>query len=360
MGVENLASESAWQKRYDAAHSALEDAPELAQHQRLITQCDPAAPPTAHIFTTVEALSRARRVCLLTGSFNPLTVAHVALAEAAREVARLELIIWACTAITIDKEGVARASLSDRLQQLGAYVTSRTPSGGDLHTLLNRGLYVDQASAIHPLLRSDAELFILVGFDKIVQIFDPAYYTDRTAALDTLFSQAHLLVAPRAGAGKVELEALLARPENAPYADHVQFVPVPPEYAEDSSTEARRLAAQGDEASIAALLRLVTPEGMAQVATGAYAPATSTGEVTALDVDDTRDAYLWRQVWVRALARTRSPVFWRGVPPLSTLVTYTLMRDRRGEQIRRVLLAALTAPTEDVSRLLRTALAKLR
>lgn len=360
MSVDNVVSGGAWQQRYDGANGALEDAPALAQLQRLIDQCDPAAPPTANILTSINALSRARRICLLTGSFNPLTVAHVALAAAAREAARLDLMIWACAAVTIDKEGVSRASLSDRLQQLVAYVASRTLSGDNLQVLLNRGLYVDQASAIRPLLHRDAALFILVGFDKIVQIFDHTYYTDRTASLDALFAQARLLVAPRAGAGKAELEALLAQPENTPYADHVQFVPVPPEYADDSSTEARRLAEQGNAANIATLRRLVTPEGMALVATGAYAPATLAGEITALDVHDTRDAYLWRHVWVRAFARAHSLVVWRDIPPLSELVTYTLMPDKRGKQIRRALLRALTTPPEDVGPLLRTALAKVR
>ena len=39
-----------------------------------------------------------------------------------------------------------------------------------------------------------AELTLLVGYDKVVQILDPKYYDDRDAALHELFALARLLV----------------------------------------------------------------------------------------------------------------------------------------------------------------------
>lgn len=360
MGATNVQTDSEWRKRYTAAHTVLEDANALARYQQFVDQCDPAAPPTAHIFTQPEVIHRARRVCLLAGSFNPLTVAHVALAEAARAAAQLDVIIWVYTAVTIDKERVARASLPDRLGHLSTYIENATPPYGNLLALLNRGLYVDQANAIRPLLGPNTELFILVGFDKIVQIFDPRYYSNRKAALQALFAQAKLLVAPRAGAGEAELEALLARPENALYSDYVRLIPLPPTYANESSTEVREIVARGDAASSEALHQLVTPEGMALIGTGAYLPIASAGEVTVPDMDDRADVYLWRQVLVRAFARTPSPRFWHDIPPLSTLVTYTVAPDKRGAHIRRTVIRALTEPPEHASRLLRATLTQLR
>ncbi len=365
MGVNIIQPGSEWRKRYDAAHNTLEDALVLAQYQRLIDQCDPAAPPSAHIFMQPQATRHARRICLLAGSFNPLTEAHVALAEAARGAAHLDEIIWVFTAITIDKERILRASLPDRIGQLSAYVDNSTSPGSNILALLNRGLYVDQASAILPLLGADTEVFILVGFDKIVQIFDPRYYTDRESALHALFAQAKLLVAPRAGAGEADLAALLARHENAPFADHVRFIHVPPEYAEESSTEARLLASGHKGRSDEALRRLATPEGMALIGTGAYATATATGDVTTPDVttpnvDDVSDAYSWRQVWIRALARTPSSVFWQDVPPLSAMLACTIARDKRGAELRHALRRALTTPQKNGSKLLRAALARVR
>lgn len=359
MDRNNTPPDTTWQKRYDVALGILEDVKTLALYQQLVDRCDPTAPPTAHLFAQFEIAHRVRRVCLLAGSFNPLTQAHVAVAEAARKAAHLDVIIWVLTAVTIDKERVARASHPDRLGQLSAYTESAPPAGGNLLALLNRGLYVDQAIAVHQLLGSSAQLFILVGFDKIVQIFDPRYYSDREAALHALFAQATLLVAPRAGAGEAELETLLAKPENALYHHRVRFIPMPPEYSDESSTEIRALAARHDSASGEILSRLVTPEGKALTETGAYVPAVTTENVAVLDVDNTTDTYLWRQAWIRAFARTQSPILWGNLPPLSTLVAYTAAPDKRGTTIRHGLTRIITAPPAQVRRLLRTLLAKV-
>ncbi len=360
MGANIIQPVSEWQKRYDAAHNRLEDVLLLAQYQRLIDRCDPAAPPSAHIFMRTQVARRARRVCLLAGSFNPLTEAHVALANAARETAQLDVIIWVYTAITVDKERIVRAALPDRIGQLSAYVENPADPESNLLALLNRGLYVDQANAIRPLLGVNAELFILVGFDKVVQIFDPRYYTDRESALHALFAQAKLLVAPRAGAGEADLAALLARHENTPFADNVLFIQVPPEYADESSTEARVLASGNKVTSGDALRRLVTPEGIALIGTGAYTPPTATDIVTAPSVDDVSDAYSWRQMWIRALARTPSPVHWHDVPPLSAMLACTVAHDERGAEIRQALIRALTTQPQNVGKLLRAALARVR
>lgn len=360
MGADNIQPDNEWQTRYDAAHRMLDNTIELAQHQRLIDGCDPSALPSAHILTRPQVARHARRVCLLAGSFNPLTQAHVALAEAARGAAQLDAIIWVYTAITIDKERVVRASLPDRIGQLSAYVEHFARTENNILALLNRGLYVDQASAIRPLLGTDAELYILVGFDKIVQIFDPHYYTDRELALHTLFAQAKLLVAPRAGAGEAELAALLVKHENAPFADHVRFIQVPPEYAEESSSEARILASGNKDASSKALRQLVTPEGMALIQTGAYIPVTMTGGIATSDVNEVSNAYLWRQRWIQAFARTPSLALWHDIPSLSAMLAYTVAHDERGAEIRRALIRALATSPKHVSRLLRATVAQMR
>lgn len=360
MGADNIQLGNEWQTRYDAAHRKLDNAIELAQHQRLIDRCDPAALPSAHILTRPQIARQARRVCLLAGSFNPLTQAHVALAEAARGASQIDAIIWVYTAITIDKERVVRASLPDRIGQLSAYAEHFTRAENNIVALLNRGLYVDQASAIRPLLGTGAELYILVGFDKIVQIFDPHYYTDRELALHSLFAQAKLLVAPRAGAGEAELAALLARHENAPFADHVRFIQVPPEYAEESSSGARILASRNKDASSEALRQLVTPEGMALIQTGAYTPVAEAGDITSSDVNDVSNAYLWRQRWIQALARAPVMALWHDIPSLSAMLTCTVAHDERGAEIRRALIRALATSPKHVSRLLRATVARMR
>jgi hypothetical protein len=205
----------------------------------------------------------------------------------------------------------------------------------DALVLLNRGLYVDEARTIRALLAPSAELTLIVGYDKIVQIFDPKYYADRDTALRALFSLAHLLVAPREGEGASALAALLAQRENCPFARHVRYLDVPAGYAHDSSTEARALAAETPP-DIAALSRLVPPSGLAlALHTGAYrytAPA-----------DD--DPYTVRARWLDALA-TVPPTTARSLPPLSTLVEQTLAAGDRGTYLR-AWLASPHTPRQD-------------
>jgi hypothetical protein len=215
---------------------------------------------------------------------------------------------------------VERAALVDRLAQMSAFVAGRRR---ETLALLNRGLYVDEARTIRALLAPSAELTLIVGYDKIVQIFDSKYYADRDVALRALFSLARLLVAPREGEGAEALAALLAQPENRPFARHVCYLDVPAGYAHDSSTEARALAAEMLP-DIAALSRLVPPTGMAlALHTGAYrntAPA-----------DD--GPYTVRARWLDALA-TVPPRTARNLPPLSMLVEQTLAADDRGNDLR--------------------------
>ncbi len=235
-----MADEIAQTSRYRAAAALLDDPAALARLARAAATVTASEEPCVAPLAGARRLRSARRVGLFAGSFNPLTRAHVTLVNAALRAADLDVVIWACAVASVDKERVERAALVDRLAQMRAFVAGRRR---DALALLNRGLYVDEARAIRALLMPSADLLMLVGFDKIVQIFDHRYYADRDAALRELFSLASLLVAPRADDGAEALAALLARPENRPFATQVRYLDVPPTYARDSSTEARLLAA---------------------------------------------------------------------------------------------------------------------
>jgi nicotinic acid mononucleotide adenylyltransferase len=230
---------------------------------------------------------------LLAGSFNPLTRAHVALAEAARDAGRLDAILWVVTVSTVDKERVERASVVDRLLQMSAFVGA----GTDTLALFNRGLYVEQSDVARTLFPQLEALLIVVGFDKIVQILDPHYYADRDAALDRLFGGASLLVAPRADQSEASLKALIGQEQNRRFEGRVAFCPLPGGYRSDSSSEIRRLA--GDGVNSTRMGALAPPEGRALVEeTGAYAvvaprrvPVTASG-----------DLYLLRQALIAHVA----------------------------------------------------------
>src|SRR5688572_1324061 len=182
------------------------------------------------------------RLGLLAGSFNPPTIAHQTLALAGLTAGGLDLAWYTLSTRTVDKEIVSGAGLEDRLLLLDLLVEPDRRLGV---LLVNRGLYVDQARLVRAAYPSLGELVFLVGFDKIVQIFDPRYYDDRDAALEQLFALATFLVAPRGDDEAPALATLLDRPENRRFAGAVRPLDLPPELREVASSTVRLDLASG-------------------------------------------------------------------------------------------------------------------
>ncbi len=208
--------------------------------QVLLDQLDPQAPSRALVVP--DSPTPEGKIIVFPGSFNPPTIAHLALLKQAWQYARIHgpMHVYAALSTHItDKERVQRPLLLDRIALLETVLRNHVRHTGIL--LFNRGLYVEQAAAIHSTFRQVSDLYFLIGFDKIVQIFDQRYYTDRDQALDELFALADFLVAPRAEAGPEELRILLDRPENRQYAGHVHTLPLSATYRYISSTSIRQV-----------------------------------------------------------------------------------------------------------------------
>lgn len=238
------------------------DARYLGRLRALLDAAAPTTPPAARLLAPDPAPSL-ERLGVFSGSFNPLTHAHCAVVEAAHRWGHFDLVAYTLSTLTTDKEAVTGITLDDRLAVLLAHTHGR-PGEGVL--LVNRGLYVEQARALRAAFPALRELWLVVGFDKIVQVFDPRYYADREAALDELFSLAGFLVAPRGGAGAGELAMLLDQPGNRRFRDRVQLLEVADGHADASSTQARAQAELGEVAPGA------LPDAAATLirATGAY------------------------------------------------------------------------------------------
>ena len=219
----------------------LYDLPGLLALRRTLRRVGRAAQPRAEQISGPNP-SGVRRLGLLPGSFNPLTLAHTALAEAGLADAAVDVLLFTPSTSTVDKEDTTGAALEDRLLVLRLYC-ERDPRLGVL--LVNRGLYVDQARLVRATFPRVRELLFLIGFDKIVQILDPRYYADRDAALERLFGLAGFLVAPRGSDGPAELEALLARPENRRFAGAVRPLDLPPELRLVASSLVREAMVNG-------------------------------------------------------------------------------------------------------------------
>lgn len=210
--------------------------------QSLLDQLDPDAPPQALIVPGSPA--PAGSIVVFPGSFNPPTNAHLAMLRQAQHFERLQgagpvsVVFAAISKRTTDKERVERPLLVDRIALLEIVLQHHAPGVGIM--LFNRGLYVEQAEGIRAAFPAVTTLYFLVGFDKIVQIFDAHYYTDRDAALRELFSLAELLVAPREDAGEEELRKLLDAPQNRQFARHVHLLPLDAHYRHISSSHIRQ------------------------------------------------------------------------------------------------------------------------
>ena len=181
------------------------------------------------------------RVALLAGSFDPITVAHDALAAAALTQADLVLLVYSVR--TLPKEGSSPDPLlaeSDRLDALTRFARSRP---GLAVALASHGLLADQAAAARDRF-PDAELLLAMGSDKVLQLLDPVWYPDRDATLQRLFEEARVLYTVREGDHQ-RLAAALAAPENAGWGDRFEPLPVPPEVAAVSSRLVRERRAAG-------------------------------------------------------------------------------------------------------------------
>lgn len=309
-------------QRFHDASTALNSAAQVVAMSRLITRVRESKADGGLVIVGDARLRRARRVGLLATSMNPLTRAHVALAEAAKASANLDALCWVATAVTVDKEHVERATLADRLIEGKMYV--RAVDDGLL--LLAGGLYVEQARAARALLAHGVEVALIVGFDKIVQIFDSRYYADRNAALHELFAEASVIVAPREDATEADLRELLARPENRPFAERVAYCSLPSRFVADSSTEARALAQAGEYGQ--PLRDLLTPEGLAlALAEHPYEPERPAGDM------NLGDAYTARQTLLAALCDLPLAPLTQ-IPRLDRLVAWSAEQSERGAALR--------------------------
>jgi nicotinamide-nucleotide adenylyltransferase len=209
------------------------------QVQTLLDRLDPEAPPQALVVPGSPMPEG--NIIVFPGSFNPPTTAHLALLKQAWQYARAHGPMHIYVAIskrTTDKESVQRPLLLDRIILLETLLRHCVRHTGIM--LFNRGLYVEQAEGVHVAFPLVTKLYFLIGFDKIVQIFDPRYYNDRDRALHELFALAEFLVAPRGEAGSAALIELVDQPANRQFARHIRALPLSTAYRDISSTGIRQ------------------------------------------------------------------------------------------------------------------------
>jgi hypothetical protein len=143
------------------------------------------------------------RVGCFPGSFNPPTVAHLAVAEAAVRQAGLDRLDLVLSRVPLGKETLVVPTVEERRAVLQAVAATRPWLG--VAVTIER-LIADVAAGY------DA---VVMGADKWAQVLDPAWYGDSREARDAAVARLpRVLVAPRAGERPDGVELLVVAREH--------------------------------------------------------------------------------------------------------------------------------------------------
>ncbi len=123
------------------------------------------------------------------GSFNPPTLAHLAIAEAARERAGLDRLDLTLSRVTLAKEQVTRPTVDERAGVLRLLRAERPWLGVRVTTAQ---LLADVAAGYD---------VVVMGADKWHQIHDVTFYGSAAARDDAVASLPSVLVVPRGDLG---------------------------------------------------------------------------------------------------------------------------------------------------------------
>lgn len=178
----------------------------------------------------------------LSASFNPLTMAHVRLAQEASRAFPAEEILLLLARANVDKP-VEGFSLERRLSLLVRFAESHPAYSV---AACSHGRFVDKVEAIRPHYPRRTRLAFIVGFDTLVRLFDAKYYADPGDALSSLFSVSEFIAANRPPDPPDAVASFLARPDVAPYARRIQAIQLPAEIAAMSATQVRTRLARGE------------------------------------------------------------------------------------------------------------------
>jgi len=193
-------------------------------------------------------------VALLAGSFDPITVAHLAMAEAA--LGGSDLVVLTYSVRTLPKETAVAPPLLSEAERIATVASVCAGRPGLALGLSSHGLLADQVAAARALFPG-AAISVVLGSDKLRQLFDPRWYEDIGASLLGLFAEAELRYALREGDDVGEALAGAAR---LGPAARVAPLPVDPAVAAVSSRGVRELARAGSDVSA-----LVPPEALRAV-----------------------------------------------------------------------------------------------
>jgi nicotinamide-nucleotide adenylyltransferase len=178
----------------------------------------------------------------LSASFNPLTVAHLALGGEAARIIPPDETLFLLARTNVDKP-VDGLPLAVRLALLAHYAAGRPTLSV---AAVSHGRFADKATAILPHYPPGTRLLFALGFDTLIRLFDRKYYTDMEAELSGLFAVAEILAANREPAPPAAVRAFLERPDVRPFRSRIHPLRLPARIAALSATAARERMARGE------------------------------------------------------------------------------------------------------------------
>lgn len=204
---------------------------------------DPSGPPRIDLIHRAALPSRrTKKLGIFSGSFNPLTLAHVRMIEDTLTAYELDEVLLLLAKANVDKD-IFGLPLAARLVTLKKYAADHQKFSVGVSS---HGRYIDKVTALKAIFPSETEFYFIIGYDTLVRIFDPKYYTNFHAELQELFISARFIVANRAEADIKTIGAFMAQPEIRRYTSYVSRLLLPDTYAYMSSTEARELLERGE------------------------------------------------------------------------------------------------------------------
>jgi nicotinate-nucleotide adenylyltransferase len=170
------------------------------------------------------------RLGVLGGAYNPITLAHLILARAAREQFHLQEVILVLSKVSPYKP-LMGGSIDQRLEMM-RLSTARIPfiSIG----LCTHGLFLDICTAVKQVYPQNPELFFITGRDAAERILTWPY-EDPGKTLARMFSAFQLLVFARHGDFTLPKAGLIRK-----YSSHIHSLQVPENLDQISSSTVRQ------------------------------------------------------------------------------------------------------------------------
>ena len=219
--------------------------PEFTWYSELVNQVDPNDSPK--IIITHRACnsisSSNKKLGVFSGSFNPITLAHSKMIKLAHKYYKFDEIILLIAKANVDKS-VFGLPIEARLLTLKLHTKDQSNISIGISS---HGRYIDKITALKQIYPKHTDFNFIVGYDTLVRIFDPKYYTDIQEELNKLFTECKFIVANRKGVSIHDIKQFLDQPHLRSYQEFIEYISLPDYYANLSSTDIRNRIDAGEK-----------------------------------------------------------------------------------------------------------------